>query len=678
MTAVESLTLGAPNIYRVPDEMRRTLGGVRMDVCAFVGVAPRGAVRIPIEPEAALGDRVYVDPVWPRRRSLAVAVESWDDYRREFGGFAGPGRLPYAVASFFEQGGRKAYIVRIVHDYPDSADDLAAVAQGRLSGLVCSAGDVLLEARNEGSWGNALQSALGFSTTPVAILEGSSAGELLLDLQESMLPGALLRISVPAAGDSIEYQFRFVAQVMRDGLDSQGDRLTRLVLDSPLPAEPLGVELVEAELLIDDGTGVSEQFKRLGLSPLHPRFLGLVLYRESRLLYPHHSWVESDLLPASAIDLPANPQRLIVTRPDRFSGGEDRYAEIVPEDFFDAAWVMGQETPGDGVHALTLLTDLASVVAPDLYLPEPLPEAHQDETPVSLASGRFAPCRAIAPATEPLASHQVGLEGLLLDPTLPADFEAIVSLQKRLVELAERTQGFVALLDVPLRLSQQQILKWRSRFRSSYAAAYHPWLEVSRGDDAREGLLRLNPSAVAAGIIARQELTFGVPHGPANVIAANIVKVAERVSPQRHDALHPLGINVYLQERDGAWLSAGRTLSRDARYRQLSVRRLMIMLRRALQQQMQWSVFEPNTPALWAEVRRMLTAYLRQLFVAGAFRGENETEAFFVRCDGELNHRRIIDAGQMIAEIGVAPAEPLEFIAVRITRGGDGTLAMES
>ena len=104
----------------------------------------------------------------------------------------------------------------------------------------------------------------------------------------------------------------------------------------------------------------------------------------------------------------------------------------------------------------------------------------------------------------------------------------------------------------------------------------------------------------------------------------------------------------------------------------------MLMLRRTLAQQMQWAVFEPNGPALWAEVRAMLNNFLRRLFVKGAFRGNSDEDAFFVRCDEVLNSRRVIDAGQMIAEVGVAPAEPLEFIVLRITRGGDGTLIVES
>ena len=121
-----------------------------------------------------------------------------------------------------------------------------------------------------------------------------------------------------------------------------------------------------------------------------------------------------------------------------------------------------------------------------------------------------------------------------------------------------------------------------------------------------------------------------------------------------------------------------RTLSRDQRYRQLSVRRLMTMLQRVLLRQMQWVVFEPNNRSLWSEIRHLLENFLRQLFIAGAFKGRNEQEAFFVRCDGELNNKQVLDAGKLIVEIGVAPAEPLEFIVVRIVRGGDGTLAVES
>jgi phage tail sheath protein FI len=110
--------------------------------------------------------------------------------------------------------------------------------------------------------------------------------------------------------------------------------------------------------------------------------------------------------------------------------------------------------------------------------------------------------------------------------------------------------------------------------------------------------------------------------------------------------------------------------------RQLSVRRLLTMIQRALEQQMQWVVFEPNNEALRGEIRVLLTNYLRQLFRLGAFRGANEDEAFFVRCDETNNPPYLADAGRLLAEIGVAPAEPLEFIVLQLTRGNDGTLTI--
>jgi hypothetical protein len=150
------------------------------------------------------------------------------------------------------------------------------------------------------------------------------------------------------------------------------------------------------------------------------------------------------------------------------------------------------------------------------------------------------------------------------------------------------------------------------------------------------------------------------------------------VSPARHDELHPAGINVFLAERDGIRLTAARTLGRDAAYRQLSVRRLVTMLERVLDRQMQWAVFEPNNAALRADVKQMLRAFLRQLYRANAFRGATEDEAFFVRCDDALNPQWVVDDGRLVVEVGVAPAEPLEFIVLRIERGGDGTLRVAS
>ena len=163
MPALDRIALGAPGVYTLPPEPIRRLTGVRLDACAFVGVAPRGPCRVPLvdaSPEHS-NDWRMCDPARGRQRSRAVRVESFDAYRRLYGGFDGPGLLPYAVASFFEQGGREAWVVRIVHEHGNPALNAGGVAQGKLDGVL---GSAAMHARDEGSWGNGLRITLSWRT----------------------------------------------------------------------------------------------------------------------------------------------------------------------------------------------------------------------------------------------------------------------------------------------------------------------------------------------------------------------------------------------------------------------------------------------------------------------------------------------------------------------------------
>lgn len=674
-----SIRLGAPGVYPHVPAPPRALAGVRMDVCAFAGVAPRGPARVPVFDEKWPDDRPCVEPARPRSRTAAVAVESFDEYRRLFGGFEGPGLLPYAVASFFEQGGRRAYVARVVHDYAQAEDDAKGVAAGDVPGAHTTVGPLRLRARDEGAWGDGLSAGVEFSARRLPF-ESAEAGRLTLHPDTELLPGSLLRLTSSAGARAL----RFVAQLNELRRETSAGKVLEAVFDQPAAYVPETVEVVEGTLLVDDGDGRMERLERLGLSAQHPRWAATVLCFESALLYPDPAWIDASILPddvnLAPVAPPLNPHAADEEGggpfATQFAGGLDRYADIVPEDFFDASWTFGDEGPAGGVHAFATLSDASLLVVPDLYSPEALVPTENILDPESLVGPTFERCVDVRVGRPAQAAPAPELEGLQLDPRLPADLRRIVELQSLLVEFAGLMQSFVVLLDVPPGLSHRQMLEWRSSFNSSYAAAYLPWLSVSRRDDRRDALIRVPPSAVAAGIVARQEVAFGVPHGPANVLAAEVLDVDDVVSPARHDELHQQGLNVYLRERDGVRLTAARTLSRDPDYRQLSVRRLMTMLRRTLEQQMQWAVFEPNGPALRAEVTLQLDSYLRQLYRAGAFRGATEAEAFFVRCDDALNPAYVTDSGRLIAEIGVAPAEPLEFIVLELARDGDGTLLM--
>ena len=657
---------GPPGVYFESAAPLVAFALERMDVCAFVGVSPRGPSRVPVADDETMRGRPLVDPARRHRRSVAVAVESFDEYRRHYGGFEGAGLLPYAVRTFFEQGGRRAYVVRIVHQYGDGRDR-GGVAHGTLPGITAAGAGVELHARDEGEWGNALTANVAFSVRPIGFDEArSSIAELVLPADALLPAGSMLRVTLAPGIRRLTAvsAVRLVPQEDRPG------RELRATLVSPLPSAATAAEVVDATLTIDDGAGGHEVHEGLGLHPEHPRFIATVVSQESELAYPDPAWADIDLAPLD--------ERLLVgvASHPQFRDGADRSSDIVPDDFFDAGWTLGNDEPGDGVHALVQLTDLAMVCAPDLYSPTPLPPVESIVDPPSVAGPEFSPCVDVKAGEQTAAAPPLG--GLSLDPLMPADLARISAYQRQLVELADTLRTFTVLLDVPPGLRPPQILRWRRQFSSAFAAAYHPWISVAPPDDLRDALVRIPPSAVAAGIVAAQELRFGVPHGPANMIAHGAVALDRLVTAGDHAALHAAGINVYVRDPGGFRLTTARTLSSDGRYRQLSVRRLITQLARTLERQTQWIVFEPNTAALRGDLTRALRALLRELFAANAFAGDAEEEAFFVRCDDELNDWRSIDSGCLVAEIGVAPAEPLEFIIVRFVRDLDGRITVEA
>jgi hypothetical protein len=677
---VLSIPLGAPGVsFRSPEPLR-ALTDVRLDICGFVGVAPRGPARLPQPPLPWEPRRAPDDQRPPVRHAVPVAVDSWEEYRRRFGSFEGPGLLPYAVASFFENGGRRAWVVRIVHDYtrdPLVKDVVHADENERgragapLGTLRTRAGaPVRLLANNEGAWGNRLYARLSFTTRPLPTDQPSLQSDRILIAPGTELPaGTLLRLRL-GGGTPV---LRRLASVEERWNENLTRRERWGLFEATTHGTPRSAEVVEGRLEIEDHDprfagriDRHERYEGLGLSTAHPRWLARELWDKSELLLPDLAWLDEELdIDAALAGHTTSP----------FEGGLDRYRHIVEQDFFDLLWTPAEEYSWRGIHSLADVSELGLLVVADLYAPRPLGEQAAVDDPGPLGGPSFAPC--VTPATPREAPPAPDdLDGLRLDPR--ADLEQVVSRQLRVVEMADQLRTLSVLLDVPPTLDQGRILKWRAAFDSAYAAAYHPWLRVARSDDAFDGTVLVPPSGVAAGIVARQELAFGLHHGPANVIAEGVVGVEERVPPLRHDQLHPAGVNVYLVERDGVRLTAARTLARDARWRQLSVRRLVTMVKLVLDREMQWAVFEPNGAPLRSKVVQLVEAFLRRLFRLGALAGAKEDEAFFVRCNEGLNPISVVDEGRLVCEVGLAPAEPLEFIVVDVVREGDGTLRVEA
>jgi hypothetical protein len=170
-----------------------------------------------------------------------------------------------------------------------------------------------------------------------------------------------------------------------------------------------------------------------------------------------------------------------------------------------------------------------------------------------------------------------------------------------------------------------------------------------------------------AGVYARVDNTRGVHKAPANEIVRTVLGLEVNVTKGEHDLLNPIGVNVIRSfPGRGIRIWGARTLSSDASWRYIPVRRLFNMIEESIERGTQWVVFEPNDPFLWGRVKRDVSAFLKVIWRSGALFGATPDQAFYVKCDAETNPPELRDLGQMVVEIGIAPVKPAEFVIFRI------------
>ncbi|MFB8032764.1 phage tail sheath family protein [Streptomyces sp. NPDC056004] len=255
------------------------------------------------------------------------------------------------------------------------------------------------------------------------------------------------------------------------------------------------------------------------------------------------------------------------------------------------------------------------------------------------------------------------------------DLESVIAVQQGLISHCELMGDRVAILDPPPGLSPQQIRAWRTdraNFDSKYATLYYPWIRVADPSSGRARLVP--PSGHIAGVWARNDESRGVHKAPANEVVRGAVALQTQLTKGEHDLLNPIGLNCIRSfPGRGIRVWGARTLASDPAWRYLNVRRLFNYLEESILAGTQWVVFEPNDDALWARIRRTVSAFLVNEWRKGALFGLTPEEAFYVKCDRETNPPESIDAGQVICEIGVAPVRPAEFVVFRLSQLTGGT-----
>ncbi|MDX2099285.1 MAG: phage tail sheath C-terminal domain-containing protein, partial [Leptolyngbyaceae cyanobacterium bins.59] len=220
----------------------------------------------------------------------------------------------------------------------------------------------------------------------------------------------------------------------------------------------------------------------------------------------------------------------------------------------------------------------------------------------------------------------------------------------------------------------QDVAQWLSYFnrRSMFGSLYYPWIKVANPRNNNRPIM-IPPSGHMMGIWCRTDESRGVYKAPANETPRGLLGLAYETNMREQELLNPLGINCirnFANYNRGYKVWGARTLVEpdNIQWRYISVRRLMSYIEKSIELGTQWVVFEPNDEDLWARVTRTIEGFLTRLWRDGALFGASPSEAFYVKCDGELNTHETMMLGRLYVEVGVSPVRPAEFVIFRISQ----------
>lgn len=231
----------------------------------------------------------------------------------------------------------------------------------------------------------------------------------------------------------------------------------------------------------------------------------------------------------------------------------------------------------------------------------------------------------------------------------------------------------MVLIDPPPNcVKPQEVANWLAQFnrRSMFAALYYPWIKVANPRNGGRPIL-VPPCGHMMGVWGRTDETRGVYKAPANEVPRGVIGLGYDSNFREQELLNPLGINCIRSfPNRGIRIWGARTLVEPDKteWRYISVRRLMSYIEKSIELGTQWAVFEPNDEDLWARIKRIISNFLERVWREGGLFGSSPEQAFYVKCDEELNPPETRMLGRLYIEVGVCPVRPAEFVVFRISQ----------
>ncbi len=540
-------------------------------------------------------------------------VTSFADYKRMYGGYlseasCGSARfLPYAVEQFFANGGSRAYIMRAV---PGDAK----------AGSVTS-GILRITAASAGAWADNMRITVEPSYKAKTQIFAVNGAELTLKNPDGFNAGDVVELF-----DGTKSAYATVKGVL--------DKV--VTLDAPCTLDVADTKVGTVKFIRTCEVTITAR-----LDDTVETFANLCLKPEA-LNYAPVRTEKSDLIRVEVVQSAKGKGKKDDKKDDKKDGKDEAPAEAVPA----ASGITPYELCGGGTEGMLVLT------------------------PVGGSNGG-APSADAYLGSDGGPGKRTGMQAFLeIDNVsiLAVPGITMPEVQAGLIGFCENKKSCFAILDVPMDLKKPtDVAAFRDMYDSTYAAIYHPWLQMYDAGAKRSDFFP--PSGAMAGIFARSDNERGVHKAPANEVVRGCTGLSCNYNTGEQDILNPIGVNLIRAfPGRGIRVWGARTISSNGLWKYLNVRRLFIYVEESIRANTNWVVFEPNSEVLWGRVKRTIETFLATCWRDGALAGSSPDQAFYVECGPTTMTQDDIDNGRLICEIGIAPVKPAEFVIFRITQ----------
>jgi hypothetical protein len=194
---------------------------------------------------------------------------------------------------------------------------------------------------------------------------------------------------------------------------------------------------------------------------------------------------------------------------------------------------------------------------------------------------------------------------------------------------------------------------------SNYAVMDSAW--KYQYDRYRDTFMYVPMNGDIAGLCARTDYSHDSWWSPAGLnrgTIKNIVKLSWEATKANRDTMYPLSINpIITQTGAGVVLWGDKTMQVvPSAFDRINVRRLFIVLEKAIAVAAKAMLFEFNDEFTRAQFVNMVAPFLREV------QGRRGITDFKVVCDSSNNTGQIIDTNQFVGDIFIKPARSINYI----------------